>query len=56
MRGPWGRADRKVLRRGAAMNDNGRAVKLYVVLAAAVIVVLNLLLLFNWSEFIKGLL
>ena len=37
------------------MNANRRRAKMFIVLAAMAIIVMNLLLLFNWTEFIKGL-
>lgn len=37
------------------MNANRFMVKLFIILAALAVIVMNLLLLFNWSEFFKGL-
>jgi hypothetical protein len=37
------------------MSDNRRLVKTYVILAAALVIVLNLILLFNLPNFFKGL-
>ena len=37
------------------MNTNRKTVKLFIVLAAVAIIVMNVLLLFNLPDFIKGL-
>jgi len=37
------------------MNTNRDVVKMFIVLAAVAIIGMNVLLLFNWPDFLKGL-